>query len=297
MDQENFIRGRLPAIYVWILLGVYACWLIYISPPITTPISWISVSGEGLLVLLSGLGLFAIREPNPEHHAYAPSFIGLSILLFAFGTDLLDEFIDMPPLVNDLVEKFGQDLGLLLVLISLRNWRKENHSLIHQLKHLATTDELTGVMNRRHFMDIFEREIASAERFGHAVSIAMVDIDHFKRINDQHGHATGDLALRKFCNHIEAHLRKTDILCRYGGEEFLIAMPFTDIDGAAHLLEKIRLSLSNIRIPNVRQITASFGVAQHFQEELLADVIARADSALYRAKESGRNKVLVDLSH
>ena len=121
----------------------------------------------------------------------------------------------------------------------------------------------------------------------------MYDIDHFKTINDRFGHGTGDKVLAGLSKTVAGQLRVTDHLVRWGGEEFLLVLPDTGAEEARHVAEKLREVIANKRIDEVGVITSSFGVAEYMPREAMADLIARADQALYRAKTSGRNRVAV----
>jgi diguanylate cyclase (GGDEF)-like protein len=168
-----------------------------------------------------------------------------------------------------------------------------------QLRTLATTDALTGIYNRGELMIRGEEELARIVRHGiiggkGKMSIIMLDIDHFKRVNDTHGHQAGDAVLEQLADRIKKALRLYDVLGRYGGEEFMLLLPAADLDVAEKIAERIRLSIesepflfNDTKIP----ITISLGVATLSPDFNLENAIGRADSALYRAKENGRNRV------
>lgn len=171
--------------------------------------------------------------------------------------------------------------------------------LEEELRRLASTDPLTGLYNRRRFQEAIERELERARRYGHSLSLLVADLDHFKRINDQHGHAAGDRALQIFADVCRLNLRSLDAVGRMGGEEFAILLPETDADGALLAAERIRAetALFSAEEKDVPAFTVSIGVATLTErpaenEAGVADrLFARADQALYRAKERGRNRV------
>jgi diguanylate cyclase (GGDEF)-like protein len=168
--------------------------------------------------------------------------------------------------------------------------------LSRELRTLATTDPLTHIANRRHFDELAKVEIERARRHGGALSLAVIDIDHFKRINDVHGHPVGDAALTGLVGLIAASLRDTDLLARLGGEEFALILPHTALAGAEEFSERIRhlVEASPLSVPGAEalRITVSIGVAQWHPEEADFDaVMRRADQALYEAKSAGRNRV------
>jgi diguanylate cyclase (GGDEF)-like protein len=166
------------------------------------------------------------------------------------------------------------------------------------LKELAHHDPLTGVANRRYFFERANQEVARAKRSSTALSIAELDIDYFKRINDQNGHAAGDEMLKSLCNSSQRLLRGADIFARIGGEEFAVLLPDTNLDGAACLAERLqraitgsKLSLSSGEI----SCTISIGVATlRSTDTCIEDCLLRADNAMYRAKQNGRNRVEIE---
>ncbi|WP_073237709.1 PAS domain S-box protein [Desulforamulus putei] len=160
-----------------------------------------------------------------------------------------------------------------------------------QLYRLSNTDPLTNAYNRRYFMQVLEQEMERTGRTGLPFSIIMVDLDHFKSINDRFGHAAGDLVLKSLVDLINGRIRKIDCLARWGGEEFVILLPNTPVDKAAGLAEEIRGQLSKMNIPGVGSVTASFGVAGYCPSDTSDTLIMRADNMLYEAKAAGRNCV------
>lgn len=159
------------------------------------------------------------------------------------------------------------------------------------LERLANTDRLTGLWNRLKFEEVAQQEVGRAERYGYPLSLVFFDIDHFKEINDRHGHEVGDQVLCRLADRVREHLRDSDSLCRWGGEEFLILMPHTDRQQARQLAEKLRELISSSTLLERQPISASFGIAQLQPGELLRDLVRHADTALYRAKQLGRNRV------
>jgi len=164
------------------------------------------------------------------------------------------------------------------------------------LFRLSTSDPLTGALNRRHFMALLGREQKRAERYGARFSLLMLDIDHFKAINDSFGHQVGDEAIKRMAESCQAHLRPTDLLCRYGGEEFLIALTHTEEAGARIAAERIREAIASIKIPvegRTVRFTVSIGVTTFVPAVRVEQLIDCADQALYAAKAGGRNQVRV----
>lgn len=162
------------------------------------------------------------------------------------------------------------------------------------LEQLATTDELTGLLNRRAFEQRLGEEISRCTRHDRSVSVLLLDLDNFKQVNDTGGHHTGDEILRSVSTCMRTIFRQTDVLARWGGEEFGVILPDTDTQGAVEAAERIRENISAIRFREIG-ITASIGVAGFSRETVSAQAIMRAaDRQLYRAKLEGRNRVCVE---
>ncbi|MGH8354592.1 MAG: ABC transporter substrate-binding protein [Pseudomonas sp.] len=160
-----------------------------------------------------------------------------------------------------------------------------------KLEQLANTDRLTGLWNRLKFEEVALNEIKRAERYGSALALVFFDIDRFKWINDRHGHEVGDSVLKGVAQLVRNHLRDSDSLCRWGGEESVILMPHATLEQANAMAEKLRGLLAAARLFEAGAVTASFGVTQMQPQQGLHDLICIADQALYRAKEHGRNRV------
>lgn len=173
----------------------------------------------------------------------------------------------------------------------------ELQSTILALQKQATTDPLTGDWNRARLSEALDAEIYRRVRFGHPVSLAFVDIDHFKYVNDKYGHPLGDTVLREFSACIGSGLRASDSLTRWGGEEFIVLMPNTPLAHARLTAERLRRAVEEEGFPGVGALTACFGVAEFSPTESAEEWIARADAALYRAKRAGRNRVETDNLH
>lgn len=167
---------------------------------------------------------------------------------------------------------------------------KELEEKNSQLEKLSVTDKLTDVFNRIKLDNVLETEIARSDRYATPLSIIILDIDHFKRVNDNYGHQTGDSVLVEFASILKSSVRITDTVGRWGGEEFLVICPETDTNGALSLAENIRIRLEAYSFKTVGKVTASIGIASFTKGDKEKDMIARADACLYKAKETGRNK-------
>jgi diguanylate cyclase (GGDEF)-like protein len=162
------------------------------------------------------------------------------------------------------------------------------------LQELSATDRLTRLYNRSKLEELFEYEIEQCRRYKTPMSLIMVDLDHFKEVNDTFGHHVGDMVLQSMARILAASSRGSDVVARWGGEEFLILAPKTDLEQAGKLAEKIRLAVENYRFDEVGQKTGSFGVACYRDRDDLTSMLKRADLALYQAKKKGRNRVVVE---
>lgn len=178
------------------------------------------------------------------------------------------------------------------VIINFRDittaWQEQKHK-----EYLSHRDVLTGAFNRFFFQKRIEEEISWSERYQEPLSMMMLDLDYFKRINDTWGHPVGDLVLKELAQLIRGLIRKTDFLVRLGGEEFIIVMPQTNGDDVARAAEKIRILLEQHRYPIVGQVTVSIGVAEHIEGETFDSWYGRVDGAMYQAKDNGRNCVKI----
>lgn len=198
----------------------------------------------------------------------------------------------------DFMGEFSEAFNSMVVALDkARTELDERNELLQaqaaKLEELATTDVLTGTHNRRKFNELILAEIERVRRYGHPLSLLVVDIDHFKRINDTHGHDAGDEVLIVLAGLIRAGIRATDSLARWGGEEFVVLSPEVSVEEAAGLAERLRRAAGTYAYSFVGSVTASIGVAQHRAGETPDELFARADEALYRAKEGGRDRVEV----
>jgi len=239
------------------------------------------------LALMGVVAVTIVRNLWPERR-----FLGVRVLI---GALLFAVVANLGMLVSaalhpELVSQ-GAVTGLLLNLVMTMMttsgfvlWLQEG--LRESLRHAAQTDPLTGVLNRHGLLPHLRRELARAERQGPPLSVALCDIDHFKRVNDTHGHAAGDGVLRDFADSLRAHARASDLVARWGGEEFLLVLPDTDAEAARRVVERIRTRRAAAP-RSVRSVTFSAGVASTSGGEGASDVdalLAQADARLYAAK-------------
>jgi diguanylate cyclase (GGDEF)-like protein len=175
--------------------------------------------------------------------------------------------------------------------------RANSQERFSALSRLALTDQVTGLANRRGGEEALAREVARARRSGSSLSLVLFDIDRFKRINDESGHAVGDLVLKGISEILSVSQRGSDLAMRWGGEEFLVLLPEVGLTGARIFAERVRENVQNLAIPAAGRITVSAGVAELGQEEDPSIALARADANLYRAKAAGRNRVEAEQAH
>ena len=161
-----------------------------------------------------------------------------------------------------------------------------------QLEVLATIDDLTQIYNRRKFFELAKEEISRNSRYKHGLTIIIIDIDHFKKINDLHGHQLGDMALQRVTSTISSLIRDTDIFGRIGGEEFSLVLPETPKQAAEEFAERMRRCIENEKHPNIERITVSMGLTQLYDDDTYESAFSRADIALYAAKNNGRNCIV-----
>lgn len=180
--------------------------------------------------------------------------------------------------------------------LSLKKLLKEKNELIQKLDSLSRIDPLTGISNRRDVLEVLNNEQFRYERYGKTYAVIMGDIDHFKKVNDQYGHDSGDHILKGVANILKNEIRKVDFVSRWGGEEFLMVLPETNLAGGAKVAELMLKAIQNENFKsNDKEIsvTMSFGVGCHAGEKMkLDDLLKMADERLYKAKERGRNQIV-----
>lgn len=182
-----------------------------------------------------------------------------------------------------------------IVLQRLLNEKTEKfNQAISEIRRQAITDRLTNLYNRMKIEEVLTEEIEKAKRYQTIFSVILLDLDHFKEVNDDFGHIVGDRLLVEFANILSRRVRKADICGRWGGEEFIIVCPNTNLEKSYILAEDLRKIIENYKFDTVGHKTASFGVASYKANDSIESIINRADSALYAAKQSGRNKVLFE---
>lgn len=260
------VVAAIGSIYIILNLNEFTIYL----PELYLIIIWVfAISGLRLLyATVSALIIFLIVVFSSYYFTFQNDFLLMHFLwLFsAFSFGLLSAFI---------IEKSNK-------LNFLNN---------QKLEYLATTDELTGLYNRSRIENNVTDEVERAERYKRGLSIILLDIDHFKSVNDDYGHHVGDVILSEFASVLKDGIRKVDDVGRWGGEEFLIILPETNIKEAENIAEQIRKKIENHMFTVIKHKTSSFGVSEYIQGDNSQSIINRADKALYKAKDCGRNTV------
>ena len=255
-----------------------------------------------ILCILPLIIMFGQFTMNGRQFAF---FTGCTMSVLSAAVLLLRPYDDTPRgLSGDILELvyvaliLGTATSIALIGSNIRQKlvasRVDLAEALSRVHALATTDELTGLANRRHVQDLLAEEVKRHRRLGQPLCVALLDLDHFKRINDLHGHQAGDDALRHFARTAREALREIDVLARWGGEEFLLMMPSTTPEQALTGLERLRQRLAQHPHPPSLPglvITCSAGVALHQVPATIEQTIDWADKALYRAKAEGRDRV------
>jgi diguanylate cyclase len=254
-----------------------------------------------VLMVILMFGMFQLQPRSVARVClYAAGLFGAVMLLMAWRR----------PLVYEPAVELGHFMMLAAMLPAVallagrltrlrersRRQRLELAEALARIQELATRDELTGLINRRHMLELLEQERQRCVRSGHGFCVAVIDIDHFKQINDRFGHAAGDAVLREFAREALAAIRIADVLARWGGEEFVLMLSDAHLPMARGGVERVRQRIEALAMlpedPALR-ITVSAGLTEHIAGEAVSQALARADRALYDAKAQGRNRTVV----
>lgn len=231
---------------------------------------------NGCVVVGTGLTMFTLSTLRPDEY---PAEV--EVVHFLLTTAVL-------AVMGRLSEQ------LLAIRARLRTQRNELEAALTRIQELATRDALTGLPNRRHITDLFAQMARGAERTGSPLTVCLLDLDHFKRINDTYGHKAGDTVLKRFADTATGALRDSDVLARWGGEEFLVLLPDTPAKKADQSMARVRAALAQTRlVTDAAAVTFSAGLAQFRPGESIEHAVERADFALYRAKSEGRNRCVI----
>ena len=243
---------------------------------------------------IDGFKFLGLKQSKPEYNE-------IPVIMLTGEEDVRAKVRGLEAGASDYLTKPFHDEELVArvkVHLKIKTLQDELRDKNARLEALTRIDELTGVNNRRYFMEMLRAEYHRSERYRTPLVYAMVDIDHFKKVNDTYGHLAGDRALVAVSNVLQQSVRMQDVLGRYGGEEFAIIMPHTDRDGGELAVERCRAQIEHHQLDvggTIINLTASMGVVCYPRDDVhrLEDLIAVADTALYRAKELGRNRVIL----
>lgn len=213
--------------------------------------------------------------------------VGLPYVLFQFQADNKGDFVSL----LEFYLAMGSLVALFYTFSKIRDYYSRAQTRTETLEQLATRDFLTGLANRRLMHEVLANEVGRAQRHARPFAVILFDLDHFKVVNDMHGHEVGDYVLREVAALMAQGLRKSDRIGRWGGEEFLIVCEETPATEAAALAERLKHDLESLRLDYVGTITASFGVTEYGPGDTPQAMLKRADEALYQAKTRGRNRV------
>ena len=256
--------------YLANLLTVFAFAVIWL-PLRSAVLLWASAAGLCGALLFALGGRIAVPTETPLRIAlvwlYFSLVLGRCVLLSLYAANMRERIADS---------------------------RRKLAASMEQVQELATHDELTKTLNRRALMARLEHEKARVSRDGGILSVALLDLDHFKAVNDRFGHAAGDRVLQKFAGIVRATMRETDVFGRYGGEEFMMILPSTSPESARAALERVRTAVAQSRWPEIDRdlaISVSAGFSAYRLGEPTEQALSRADAALYEAKRKGRNRV------
>jgi len=261
-------------------IGALACAPVTaVLPPLTGAV----LVSCGILLGASVTRAIRAARLDRDSRVVARAFLVLAACLLA---DLVKELLVLP--IPDNLPLAGFTILFLAAAHSLNDRFEREHDA-------SRHDALTGLRNRRSFLEAWEEALQRSRRSGKPMSLVLGDLDHFKRINDTHGHACGDAVLRAVAQAIRNSVRAQDVVSRWGGEEFMLLLPDTDLVGARHVAESTRLAIKALRVEHGGspfEVTLSLGVCEHRPERSMEETIAEADAALYQAKQEGRDRVV-----
>ncbi|MBI5555464.1 MAG: diguanylate cyclase [Elusimicrobia bacterium] len=249
--------------------------------------------GEAMLVENIEIDPRTKRENRP--HYLGKSFISVPLV----HKDKVHGVLSVAEKKDNGLEIFTEDdLNYLSIIINYAAVAIENARLYEEVRNLAITDSLTGLFNHRYFQEQLAKEINRAKRYGRPLSLVMFDIDNFKTYNDRFGHLTGDAVLRHITATIKNNAREVDIVCRYGGEEFVMILPETEALGGLAIADKVREAVAastqqGAYFKNIGKVTISGGIAQFEKKFLKEAFIHKTDEAMYQAKKEGKNKICI----
>ena len=265
---------------------------VYISSPSLVVESYFNLFAEVSFVFMCVFLMFKIEEIRSTIKIYSLLLISTSILIVSGTIDVLDEFSEISSFM-ELIEDTLEPIGLLLFISSCFQWVNYHKIQFNLVKGLADIDELTGLYNRRAFIQYSNSYFDAFDNNLHQASLLVIDADHFKKINDNYGHQFGDEVLANIASTIENVLRKEDFVARIGGEEFVVILKDTSKEQALSVAEKILTSVQALNLTtNDKQASCTVSIGISSTNKLNAnfdELFKQADEAMYEAKKSGRN--------
>jgi diguanylate cyclase (GGDEF)-like protein len=287
----------LDAPAVLLVVGV-AAWYTVVAPSPSMRVLWVSLVFAALFAESARMALAAAPAPRPRTHRVVATVYGLMVALMVVRA--IRAAFDLASVADPMERSLFQGLlfatgALAPALLTFGFLLMASERLRGELARQAALDYLTGTYNRRTLAQLAERGIAAARRRGGSLGVLLLDVDHFKRINDTLGHAAGDEALQRLVAILKEHMRDEDSLGRMGGEEFLVLLPQADLAQASAAAERLRAAVEAARFDLAAgswRMTVSIGVATLAEGERFDSLLQRADQAMYAAKRAGRNRVV-----
>lgn len=281
MDANRGFRALLPE--EWVSSDQSALTRILQNPTLPELLEGIEECGDAGPVFS---GLMTFGTPDGESESWLGAVYRQDDFLLLIAERDVDEDRRLQRQLLRLTEGYAEQER------QLTRANRELARYAEEVERLTLTDPLTELPNRRHFDAFLRQELEKVVRYQEPLSLLLLDLDHFKAINDTHGHLQGDEVLRRVANTLAAHIRGADAVARWGGEEFAVLAPKIALSAALELAERLRQAVSETELPQgIPAVTASIGVAEWVSGESAEGLLARVDRALYRAKETGRNRV------
>ncbi|OLQ81367.1 hypothetical protein BIT28_27610 [Photobacterium proteolyticum] len=283
-------RFKIQFAIIAVISAIFTYVILYY--PSNEPTIYIDVLIEGVMAISCLFLMFFTETLKDSREVYRTLIISSCLLFSGHYLDVIDEFTISLALLDALEATF-KPLGFLLFIAGSYRWVRFHENQSEQLKHLAEVDPLTGLLNRRAFTEKAQSLLLQPFNENQHVSVIVFDIDHFKGINDSHGHGLGDRVLTEVAAIVKSTLKKNDHVARLGGEEFVVLLNDTGVDRAKEIAEEIRTNIEAISILHRHQqiqCTVSLGiVSEHAVNTDITTLIERADMSLYQAKSDGRN--------
>jgi len=298
---ERLSRAPMWAAVVAAGVAVLAAWPLG-TPGVVWFAAWGLAAGASLMAWMGRRFILRPRDLNERllgllYAGTLPTYWLRAIYTLTWEAPYPEHLLHMPAPLHTL---YALMYGVLPILYALLLFNVIHARLQARLHLRAITDPLTGALSRHALAETASANLAQQRRAGQRPAVVIVDLDHFKQVNDRHGHAGGDIVLREVAQLLRAQLRPEALVVRYGGEEFVALVPVEDLPVARKVAERLREQIETTRwhdlVPGMQKLTASIGVTMLGADESLEQALARADEALYRAKNSGRNQVQVGLA-